>query len=53
MNTSGRDVTDAYIEEMSEKAMEYINISNLLLDTDYYKRYDERSYTPAQTIPTP
>ena len=53
MNTTGRDVTQDYIDSMSETAMEYINISNLLLDTDYYKRYDQRSYTPAQTISTP
>lgn len=53
MNTTGRDVTQDYIDSMSETAMEYISISNLLLDTDYYKRYDQRFCTSAQTIPTP
>lgn len=53
MNTTGRDVTQDYIDSMSETAMEYISISNLLLDTDYYKRYDQKFCTSAQTIPTP
>ena len=37
MNTTGREVTETFQQDMDERTMEFINISNLLLDTDFYR----------------
>ncbi len=36
-NLTGKHLTDAYLEQMTQLAQDYITISNLLLDCDYYR----------------
>lgn len=37
LNETGEEPDPAYLEEMTEKALIYVNAANLLLTTDYYK----------------
>ena len=37
-NESGIDLTEEYVQQMREKVLKYIEISNLLLTSDYYRQ---------------
>lgn len=37
-NKTGRPVTEEWIKQMAERSRDFINISNLLLTADYYRR---------------
>lgn len=40
MNKNGMDLSEEFMDAMDEKTMEFIEISNLLLETDYYQYQD-------------